>query len=116
MVKGGWVENGLDQLFRFITWTLVVVVLAVILLALKVVVGINLLGFAYKRFTGMEERDEAEAKKDKEMKAMSKDETEYKTYIRDYLSNPDDNIMGEKQVKYTLENVDRFSMVKSRIP
>ncbi|CAO0801987.1 unnamed protein product [Mucor circinelloides] len=116
MVKGGWLENGLDQLFRFITWTLVVVVLAVILLALKVVVGINLLGFAYKRFTGMEERDEAEAKKDKEMKAMSKDETEYKTYIRDYLSNPDDNIMGEKQVKYTLENVDRFSMVKSRIP
>ncbi|GAN06292.1 DUF747-domain-containing protein [Mucor ambiguus] len=116
MVKGGWLENGLDQLFRFITWTLVVVVLAVILLALKVVVGINLLGFAYKRFTGMEERDEAEAKKDKEMKAMSKDETEYKTYIRDYLSNPDDNIMGEKHVKYTLENVDRFSMVKSRIP
>ncbi|OAD05118.1 hypothetical protein MUCCIDRAFT_139700 [Mucor lusitanicus CBS 277.49] len=87
-----------------------------LLLALKVVVGINLLGFAYKRFTGMEERDEAEAKKDKEIKAMSKDETEYKTYIRDYLSNPDDNIMGEKQVKYTLENVDRFSMVKSRIP
>lgn len=29
MVKGGWLENGLDQLFRFITWTLVVVVLAV---------------------------------------------------------------------------------------
>lgn len=80
------------------------------------VVGINLLGFAYKRFAGMEERDETEAKKDKEMKAMSKDETEYKTYIRDYLSNTDDNILGEKQVKYTLENVDRFSMVKSRIP
>lgn len=64
----------------------------------------------------MEERDEAEAKKDKEMKAMSKDETEYKTFVRDYLSNTDDNIMGEKQAKYTLENVDRFSMVKSRIP
>lgn len=79
-------------------------------------VGINLLGFAYKRFTGMEERDEAEAKKDKEMKAMSKDETEYKSFVRDYLSNTDDNIMGEKQAKYTLENVDRFSMVKSRIP
>lgn len=29
MVKGGWLENGLDQLFRFITWTLVVIVLAV---------------------------------------------------------------------------------------
>ncbi|CEP13392.1 hypothetical protein [Parasitella parasitica] len=116
MVKGGWLENGLDQLFRFITWTLVVTVLAVILLALKVVVGINLLGFAYKRYTGMEERDKAEAEKDKEIKAMSKDETEYNTYLRDYLSNKDDNILGEKQVKYTLENVDRFSMVKSRIP
>ncbi|KAI8643717.1 eukaryotic membrane protein family-domain-containing protein [Parasitella parasitica] len=116
MVKGGWLENGLDQLFRFITWTLVVAVLAVILLALKVVVGINLLAFAYKRFAGMEERDKAEAKKDKEIKAMSKDETEYNTSIRDYLSSKDDNILGETQVKYTLENVDRFSMVKSRIP
>jgi hypothetical protein len=85
-------------------------------LALKVVVGINLLGFAYKRFARMEERDQTEVKKDKEMKEMSKDETEYHTSIRDYLSNPDDNIMGSKPMKYTLENVDRFSMVKSRIP
>ena len=29
MVKCGWLENGLDQLFRFITWSLVVVILAV---------------------------------------------------------------------------------------
>lgn len=29
MVKCGWLENGLDKLFRFITWSLVVAVLAV---------------------------------------------------------------------------------------
>lgn len=86
------------------------------LLALKVVVGINLLGFAYKRFSGMEARDRREAKKDQEMKAISKDETEYYSQIRDYLSHQGDNIMGERPAKYTLENVDRFSMVKSRIP
>ncbi|KAI9349899.1 eukaryotic membrane protein family-domain-containing protein [Pilaira anomala] len=116
MVKCGWLENGLDKLFRFFTWSLVVVILAVILLALKVVVGINLLGFAYKRFSGMEEREKEEKEKDKEMKAMSKDETEYTASVRDYLSKPEDHILGEKPMKYTLENVDRFSMVKSRIP
>lgn len=75
LVKCGWLENGLDKLFRFITWSLLVVILAFILLAIKVVVGINLLGFAYKRFSDMEEREKNEVKQDKEMKAMSKDET-----------------------------------------
>lgn len=28
MVKQGWLEHGLDQLFRFITWTCVVIILA----------------------------------------------------------------------------------------
>lgn len=28
MVKCGWLENGLDKLFRFITWSLLVVILA----------------------------------------------------------------------------------------
>ncbi|GAA5805121.1 hypothetical protein HPULCUR_010634 [Helicostylum pulchrum] len=116
MVKCGWLENGLDKLFRFITWSLVVAILAVILLALKVVVGINLLGFAYKRFSSMEEREKKEATKEKEMKAMSKDETEYTASVRNYLSKPEDHVLGEKPIKYTLENVDRFSMVKSRIP
>lgn len=64
----------------------------------------------------MEEREKANVKKDKEMKAMSKDETEYAQSLRDYLNNPDDNILGEEPMKYTLNNVDRFSMVKSRIP
>lgn len=86
------------------------------LLALKVVVGINLLGFAYKRFSSMEEREKKEAEKEKEMKAMSKDETEYTASVRSYLSKPEDHVLGEKPIKYTLENVDRFSMVKSRIP
>lgn len=64
----------------------------------------------------MEEREKANVKKDKEMKAMSKDEMEYAQSLRDYLNNPDDNILGEEPMKYTLDNVDRFSMVKSRIP
>ncbi|KAI7890398.1 eukaryotic membrane protein family-domain-containing protein [Mucor mucedo] len=116
MVKQGWLEHGLDKLFGFITWTLVVAILALILLALKVLVGINLLGFAYRRFCSMEERERDDLKKDKEMKEMSKDETEYAQSVRDYLNNPDDNILGATPVKYTLDNVDRFSMVKSRIP
>lgn len=29
MVKNGWLENGLDRLFVFVTWSLVVVILAV---------------------------------------------------------------------------------------
>lgn len=83
---------------------------------MKVLVGIHLLGFAYKRFCSMEQREQQELKKDKEMKVMSQDETAYTQSVRNYLSHPDDNILGTTPVKYTLDNVDRFSMVKSRIP
>ena len=44
------------------------------LLALKVLVGTNLLGYAYRRYAGMTERDTQENQKYKEMKEMNKDE------------------------------------------
>lgn len=78
--------------------------------------GTNLLGYAYRRYAGMTERDTAEAEKDQQMKEMNKDEEQYKKHLREYLDDPADSLMGLKPVKYTLENVDRFSMVRSRIP
>lgn len=44
------------------------------LLAVKVFVGINLLGFAYRRYASMTTRDTVETEKDKEMKEMNKNE------------------------------------------
>lgn len=82
---------------------------------MKVVVGMNLLGYAYKRYLSMEERDKAEIKKDQEVKEMSKEESEYRKSVNEYLSQPEDHLLS-KPIKYTLETVDRFSMVKSRIP
>lgn len=114
MFSLGWLEHGLDRLFRCMIWTLFVSILAITLLALKVLVGMNLLGFAYKRYSSMEERDKAEMKKDEEMKEMSKDETNYNRALHTYLGQPEDHI--PRPAKYTLETVDRFSMVKSRIP
>lgn len=86
------------------------------MIAVKVVVGINLLGFAYKRFASMEEREKEAQKKEEEMKAMGKDQRDYNQSVREYLSKPEDFVLGEQPRKYTLETVDRFSMVKSRIP
>jgi uncharacterized membrane protein len=116
MVKCGWLENGLDKMFGFITWCLVITILAIILLAVKVLVGINLLGYAYRRFAQMEEREKTEAVKDLEMKKMGKDEADYRSALSEYLSHPNDVILGKAPPKLTLETVDRFSMVKSRIP
>ncbi|KAI9263084.1 eukaryotic membrane protein family-domain-containing protein [Sporodiniella umbellata] len=109
-----WLEHVLDKSFRFVIWSLFVSSLVIILLALKVLVGMNLLGFAYKRYSSIEERDRTEVKKDEEMKAMSKDEANYNRGIHNYLSQAEDHM--PKPAKYTLETVDRFSMVKSRIP
>ncbi|SAM01472.1 hypothetical protein [Absidia glauca] len=116
MVRCGWLERGLDRTVRFMTWTLLVLVIAIILLALKVLVGMTLLGFAYKRYASMEEREKMDDEKDKEMREMNKPEEEYKQQLKKYLNDPADNVMGKVPIKYTLDNVDRFSMVRSRIP
>jgi hypothetical protein len=44
------------------------------LIALKVLVGINLLGYAYKRYASMQAREEEERKKDELYAEMDKDE------------------------------------------
>lgn len=44
------------------------------LIALKVLVGINLLGYAYKRYASMQAREEEERKKDELHAEMDKDE------------------------------------------
>ncbi|KAI8384826.1 eukaryotic membrane protein family-domain-containing protein [Radiomyces spectabilis] len=116
MVKCGWIESVVDRGLRLLTWILLVTVLALILLALKVLVGTTLLGFAYKRYASMEARDDIEKEKDKAMKEMGKEEEAYHKGLKHYLDDPSDNILGKMPVKYTLENVDRFSMVRSRIP
>ncbi|KAI9315161.1 eukaryotic membrane protein family-domain-containing protein [Dichotomocladium elegans] len=116
VIRSGWLETAFDHAFRFISQIIVIGILVVCLLALKVFVGISLLGFAYRRYASMTARDSKETEKDKEMKEMSKDEELYKKHLRAYLNDPADNVMGQGPIKYTLENVDRFSMVKSRIP
>lgn len=51
------------------------------LLAVKVFVGINLLGFAYRRYASMTTRDTVETEKDKEMKEMNKNEEASMTIV-----------------------------------
>ncbi|KAL0088417.1 eukaryotic membrane protein family-domain-containing protein [Phycomyces blakesleeanus] len=112
----GWLEQGLDKVFRVVTWTAVIAIMALCLLAIKILVGIHLLDYAYKRYSSMEARQKADDEKENEMKSMKKEEEEYRTGVRNYLNDTSDNVMGQKPIKYTLENVDRFSMVRSRIP
>ncbi|CAO3621335.1 unnamed protein product [Cunninghamella blakesleeana] len=116
MIHDGWFEKSLDQLLKYMTWTFLVLVLIIILFALKVFVGMSLLGYAYKRYSSMEERDLLDQQKEKELKEMNKPEEEYQKRLKKYVNDPSDNVMGKPPIKYTLDNVDRFSMVRSRIP
>ncbi|KAG0188112.1 hypothetical protein DFQ28_005366 [Apophysomyces sp. BC1034] len=116
LMKCGWLERGLDHAVKFTSYLLLTAVIALCLLALKVLVGIHLLGYAHRRHQGMEARDQVDKQNDKKMKEMEKEEEQYRTSVRDYLDDPNDNVMGKRPIKYTLDNVDRFSMVRSRIP
>ncbi|KAG2186962.1 hypothetical protein INT44_003190 [Umbelopsis vinacea] len=116
LIRGGALDKALQQFIWLGAWILGIVVTGLCLIALKVLVGINLLGYAYKRYASMQAREEEERKKDELYAEMDKDEKAYKSSVHKYLNDENDNVLGMPQQKYTLDNVDRFSMVKSRIP
>ncbi|KAI8581596.1 hypothetical protein K450DRAFT_207459 [Umbelopsis ramanniana AG] len=116
LFRGGALDKALQQFIWLGAWILGIIVTGLCLIALKVLVGINLLGYAYKRYASMQAREEEERKKDELYAEMDKDEKAYKSSVHKYLNDENDNVLGVPQQKYTLDNVDRFSMVKSRIP
>ncbi|KAH8549943.1 eukaryotic membrane protein family-domain-containing protein [Umbelopsis sp. PMI_123] len=116
LIRGGALDRALQQFIWLSAWILGISVTVLCLIALKVLVGINLLGYAYKRYASMQDREEQERKTDEQYAEMNKDEKAYKSSLQKYLNDENDNILGMPQQKYTLDNVDRFSMVRSRIP
>jgi hypothetical protein len=96
-----------------IVWILCGILAYVMLILLKLLVGINLLGFAHRRYTSMETREAEErtqAKKFEEHVLAEKEEKETKSQI---LENSNDNL---KKPEITLDNIDRYTLFKSRIP
>ncbi|GBB91665.1 hypothetical protein RclHR1_19000003 [Rhizophagus clarus] len=96
-----------------IIWILCGILAYVMLILLKLLVGINLLGFAHRRYASMETREteeRAQAKKFEEHVLAEKEEKEAKSQI---LENSNDNL---KKPEITLDNIDRYTLFKSRIP
>lgn len=96
-----------------IVWILCGILAYVMLILLKLLVGINLLGFAHRRYASMETREaeeRAQAKKFEEHVLAEKEERETKSQI---LENSNDNL---KKPEITLDNIDRYTLFKSRIP
>ncbi|CAG8538909.1 3330_t:CDS:1 [Funneliformis caledonium] len=96
-----------------IVWILCGTLFYVMLILLKLFVGINLLGFAHRRYASMEMREaeeSAQAKKLEDHVVAEKEEKDAKSRI---LNNSNDNI---KKPEVTLDNIDRYTLFKSRIP
>ncbi|CAI2171744.1 12621_t:CDS:1 [Funneliformis geosporum] len=96
-----------------IVWILCGTLLYIMLILLKLLVGINLLGFAHRRYASMEMREDeekAQTKKLEEHVVAEKEEREAKSRI---LNNSNDNL---QKPEITLDNIDRYTLFKSRIP
>ncbi|RUP51665.1 eukaryotic membrane protein family-domain-containing protein [Jimgerdemannia flammicorona] len=104
------------RIWSVLVWGGAFAIFGACLIAVKLVVGTNLLTFAYRRYATMQQRDESEAEKEKEMKRMGKEEKEYSTQLRTFLNDPRDSLLGVSPAKLTLENIERFSMYRSQIP
>ncbi|KAF9310432.1 hypothetical protein BG003_008549 [Podila horticola] len=95
------------------------------LVALKLLIGINLLGFAHHRYTTMESREQVERQTDRQMRESNAAQEEKAASVvvsgmldgRTGHSNGDSfGAGGEKRTLAGLDTIERYSLYKSRIP
>ncbi|KAF9139061.1 hypothetical protein BGX30_008423 [Mortierella sp. GBA39] len=97
------------------------------LVALKMLIGINLLGFAHHRYMTMESRERVERQADRAMRESNAalEEKAVSAAVSGMLdgrtvggqANGDSfGVNGEKRVNHGLDTIDRYTLYKSRIP
>lgn len=96
------------------------------LVALKLLIGINLLGYAHHRYLTMETREESERQADRVMRESNAalEEKAASATISGLLegrggghgSNDAYVVGGERRMAHGLDTIDRYTLFKSRIP
>ncbi|KAF9160021.1 hypothetical protein DFQ26_005970 [Actinomortierella ambigua] len=99
------------------------------LVAMKLLVGINLLGFAHQRYLTMESREQIERQTDRLMResAAAKEERVMSSTVSVMLDGRSSGaqasgggdaflVGGEKRQVATLDTIERYTLFKSRIP
>ncbi|KAI8346050.1 eukaryotic membrane protein family-domain-containing protein, partial [Mortierella sp. GBAus27b] len=96
------------------------------LVALKLLIGINLLGYAHHRYLTMESREESERQTDRMMRESNAalDEKAASATVSGLLEgrgsghgNSDAYVVGgERRMAHGLDTIDRYTLFKSRIP
>ncbi|OAQ26302.1 DUF747-domain-containing protein, partial [Linnemannia elongata AG-77] len=97
------------------------------LVALKMLIGINLLGFAHHRYMTMESRERVERQADRAMRESNAalEEKAVSAAVSGMLdgrtaggqANSDAfGVNGEKRINHGLDTIDRYTLYKSRIP
>ncbi|KAG0216879.1 hypothetical protein BGX33_011909 [Mortierella sp. NVP41] len=96
------------------------------LVALKLLIGINLLGFAHHRYMTMESRERVERQADRAMRESNAalEEKAVSAAVSGMLDGRTNGqasgdafgVNGEKRTNYGLDTIDRYTLFKSRIP
>ncbi|CAG8467216.1 7177_t:CDS:10 [Paraglomus occultum] len=89
---------------------LLLIALFLIIVLLKIMVGVYLMDYAKRRYTTMEKRMENE-----QLKQVDADK-EVKRFRANFFDNPEDNVYGKEKPEVTLDNIERYTLFKSRIP
>ncbi|KAL1921773.1 uncharacterized protein VTP21DRAFT_10415 [Calcarisporiella thermophila] len=99
-------------------WILLLTVVYACLIALKLLVGVNLLGYAYRRYGCISERESLDRRREQERqeRGVEKAEQNYRQSLRSYLDDPRDNLLTQHRIQLSLDNLDRYTLFKSRIP
>ncbi|CAG8480813.1 7673_t:CDS:10 [Diversispora eburnea] len=92
------------------------IIVFVVLLALKFLVGINLLVFAHRRYESMELRDAKDRARALQLQEQVKLEKEQRQTKNQMFSDPKHNLLEKQSQEINLDNIDRYTLFRSRIP
>ncbi|KAI9592333.1 eukaryotic membrane protein family-domain-containing protein [Syncephalis fuscata] len=99
-----------------IVWLLLGVVVYVCMVFLKLAVGVNLFRYASAKYTQMRQREQTTSEWEHAATDSQRVDVDYRNQVKRDL-NKDKHLMADtSRGSVTLENIDRFTLFKSRIP
>ncbi|KAI8052197.1 eukaryotic membrane protein family-domain-containing protein [Syncephalis plumigaleata] len=97
-------------------WLLLIMVLYICLVFLKLTVGVNLFRYASAKYAQMRQREQTSSEWEHAAADSKRLDADYRNQVKSDLSKDPDLTPNTARNPVTLENIDRFTLFKSRIP
>ncbi|KAJ1992300.1 hypothetical protein H4R33_001071 [Dimargaris cristalligena] len=97
-------------------WVLLAMMAYACLVFIKLLLGINLVQYAWNRYEGLQNRQREEEERTRTSISRAEARREWSQLQKDVSHSDEDRIKKERLSKITIDNIERYTIFKNRVP